>query len=153
VPVDGLDAAALLNEARADEHGNQTDAEQVIRELLADSTSWPLNAVHALEAGRQHGISDRTMQRTAKRLGIRIARVGFGKGGCWRWHRPGSAIDDAAPTLSPVTPIASMKKMTPMDVVVPIDDTHTIGAIGDKAVTHDTPSSIASSLPFERKRR
>jgi hypothetical protein len=68
----------------------QTDAEALIRELLADPDPdvWPIDSNAALQAGRAHGIPERTMQYTAKRLGIQIRRIGFGGKGHWAWHRP-----------------------------------------------------------------
>src|SRR5262249_8252480 len=74
--------------------------EQVIRDLLADDeTSWPLDAKRAIEAGQAHGVPERTMRYAAKRLGIRIAKLGFA--GKWVWHRPEAATD---PAKTPRTP-------------------------------------------------
>jgi hypothetical protein len=94
-PVAGIDVETLLGGVGSHEDREaQTDAEQVITGLLDDGSEWPLDAKQALDAGRAHGINDRTLQRTAKRLGIRISRVGFGARGRWVWHRP--AIDDTS---------------------------------------------------------
>ncbi len=87
-PVSGVDVNALLNPAPVSSGGDQTATEQVITELLDDADLWPLDAKRAIEIGRQHGIAERTMRWAAKRLGVRIAKVGFGAAGRWLWHRP-----------------------------------------------------------------
>jgi hypothetical protein len=102
-----LTAESLLA-PRRDSDG-QTDAEAVIRELLDDDTAWPLDAKRALEAGQAHGVPDRTMRWTAKKLGIRIRRTGFGGRGRWTWERP----DIPATALTEhrnVAPIATMRE-------------------------------------------
>jgi hypothetical protein len=117
-PVD-VSADALLRPLVDADH--QTDAEDVIRDLLDDAADWPLDAKRALEAGRAHGIADRTLQWTAKRLGIRIARVGFGPGGRWVWQRP---IDAAvAPKNPDVAPMAPMQEPADIDAKQNIDAT------------------------------
>jgi hypothetical protein len=89
----------------------QTDAEKVIRDLLDDETSWPMVARDAFKAADAHGISERTMQRTARRMGIQIRRLGFGSGGKWVWHRP---IDDIPATKTPEHP--TVAPMAPMQI-------------------------------------
>ncbi len=103
-PVD-ISADALLRPLVDVEH--QTDAESVIRDLL-DDDDWPLDAKRALDAGQAHGIADRTLRWTAKRLGIRISRVGFGSRGRWVWHRPIDAT--VAPKHSVLAPIAPLRE-------------------------------------------
>src|SRR6185436_15559485 len=70
----------------------------------------------AIEAGQAHGIPDRTMRWTARKLGIRIARMGFGRGGRWLWHQPIAAEAIAADTQEhgDVAPMASMQN--PSDI-------------------------------------
>jgi hypothetical protein len=89
-PVPGINADTVLAGKPAAEQTDQTDAEHVIRELL-DTDDWPIEARRALDAGQAHGIPDRTMRWTARRLGIEIRRVGFGRSGRWLWHRPTDA--------------------------------------------------------------
>jgi hypothetical protein len=86
-PVEGLDVDAVFR-AAAEDRPDHDDAASVIEELLNAEDEWPLDAKLAIEAGDAHGIHERTMRRTAKRLGIRISRAGFGPGGRWVWHRP-----------------------------------------------------------------
>jgi hypothetical protein len=89
-PVPGIDADTVLAGKATPDQEDQSDAEHVIRGLL-DGDDWPLEAGRALDAGKAHGIHERTMRRTARRLGIDIRRIGFGKSGRWLWHRPTEA--------------------------------------------------------------
>jgi putative DNA primase/helicase len=116
-PVHGLTADSVLSASTCDREDRQ-DAEQLIRGLL-DDENWPLDAAIALKAGRAHGVHERTMQRTAQRLGIRIRRIGFGRGGRWVWYKPGIAdtIDDNSPNTHSVSSMSPMSSMT-----APIDD-------------------------------
>jgi putative DNA primase/helicase len=84
--VVGADVEALFRPSTPGEREERTDAEHVIADLLGDETAWPIEAKRALEAGQAHGIPERTMRYTARRLGIRIAKLGFA--GKWMWHRP-----------------------------------------------------------------
>jgi hypothetical protein len=126
-PAD-LDAEQLLRSSTSAEREEATDAEHVIRELLDDADAWPLDAKAALAAGQAHGIHERTLQRTARRLGIRIARLGFGPGGRWVWHRPlipDTPIGDTAPEHPVVSPMAPMRDRSPIDDTNNIDDKKT----------------------------
>lgn len=87
VPVENVTADAVLAGKPAISDEDQQDAVSVIRSLL-DDEDWPLDAKAAIEAGRAHGIHERTMRRTARKLGIDVRKFGF-RGG-WRWHRPKS---------------------------------------------------------------
>ncbi|MCC7177064.1 MAG: AAA family ATPase [Acidobacteria bacterium] len=108
----------------------QTDAEAVIAELLADASAWPMPAREAQQAGEAQGIHERTMRRTARRMGIRIERVGFGSRGRWVWHRP-LAIGDIPASPSPVA--ESVSGMSAMR-----DHTH----IQDNNNIEDTKTAI-----------
>lgn len=55
-PADGLDAETLLRPHTPQARDEQTDAERLIRELLADVPAWPLDAKRAIEAGTAHGV-------------------------------------------------------------------------------------------------
>jgi hypothetical protein len=118
-----LDAETLLRPQPGHDREDRTDAEHVIRDLLSDTSAWPLDAKAALEAGAAHGVSDRTMQRTAKRIGIRISRLGFGAKGRFVWHRPIDDIDDSIGAVSPsVSSMAPMHKPSVIDAIHAIDD-------------------------------
>jgi len=114
-PATGMDAETLLRSSGPGDRENQTDAERVIHDLLEEESDWPMESKLVMEAGRAHGISERTMQRAAGRLRIRISRIGFGRSGRWLWHRP--PIDDipdtAARPVSSMAPMADMAQKTP----------------------------------------
>ncbi len=93
-PVAGMTADAVLSDKPKLLDVDDEDATSVLQALLEDE-DWPLDAKIALDAARAHGIAERTMRRTARRLGIEIRRLGFGGRGKWLWHR--SAIGDTAP--------------------------------------------------------
>jgi len=103
-----LDAEELLRPARPDDREDASTARLVVRELLEDTVIWPLDAKQALAAGDAHGINERSLQRAARELGIKVKRVGFGRGGKWIWCRP--SIPDRAPSLLsvPVSPMSPM---------------------------------------------
>lgn len=47
-----------------------------------------VKAAEILRVARQHGISDRTLDRAKKKLGVQTVREGFGRGGSWYWMLP-----------------------------------------------------------------
>ena len=102
-----IDVADIFRPAASRE--DQTDAEHVIRDLLGDEGAWPMAARDAIEAGQAHGITERTMRWTAKKLGIRISRIGFGRAGKWVWHRPEPIPATTSPKPLTVAPIAAME--------------------------------------------
>lgn len=123
-----LGAALAASGAAGRDKGEQTDAEQIIRELLADHSVWPLDAKDAKTQGEGHGIHERTMQRTARRLGIRITRTGFGPGGRWVWNRPlaiGDTIDDNRLDTEPMSSMSSMQNPAGIPAHTHIDDSST----------------------------
>lgn len=123
-PATDVDVDALLaGPPTGRDAAEQTDAEQVLLELLEDTDGWPLEAKHALEAGRARGIHERTLQRTARRMGIRMTRTGFGRGGRWLWHRP-SDIDDTPDTNT--RQVCDVSSMSPMDEQADIHDSNNI---------------------------
>jgi putative DNA primase/helicase len=127
-PATGLDAEMLLRPAAPGDREDQTDAERVIRELLADAAAWPLDARQALDAGQARGVSERTMRRTAARMHIRIARVGFGSAGRWLWHRPAvppAIADTTGPYLTDLSPMAAMTEQAGTEATRTIEDRET----------------------------
>ncbi|HEV8642372.1 MAG TPA: AAA family ATPase [Methylomirabilota bacterium] len=81
-PVDGMDADALLSPA-TEEPGERQDAKAFLEELLADGD---VRATEALKAARAHGVSERTLRRARRDLGVTASRVGgAGKAGAWFW--------------------------------------------------------------------
>ena len=121
-PATGMEAETLLRSTSPADREEQTDAERVISELLEDEASWPIDARVALEAGRAHGIPERTMQYAAGRMRIQIRRTGFGGKGRWLWYRPIGATKGAACAYAcDVAPMASMKPIdasqSPIDAI------------------------------------
>jgi hypothetical protein len=95
-PLTDFDLNAHLSAASCSsgrDKDDQTDAEQVLSELLADESAWPMSAKDAIAAGEANGINERTMQRTARKLKIGIRRLGFGPGSRVVWNRPPSIPD------------------------------------------------------------
>lgn len=169
-PVAAITADQVLN-ARPGADEDHQDAEHVIRTLL-DDEDWPLDARMALAAGRAHGIPERTMQRTAKRLGLDIRRLGFGSAGRWQWHRPsidatgtaGAASDDPITATTPihatiddidasVCSVASMENMASMEP--PIDAMTSMASITEqqqiihKRIDDSGVSTRARGTPIE----
>ena len=130
-----LDADTLLRPVNREE---QSDADSVIDDLLADHAAWPLEAKVAADA---HGVSSRSLRRAAKRRGIDIRRTGFGKGGKWMWHRPiGDTDSDEAPKhpdVSPMAPMQELSKNTSLDL------------IGDKKTGRETVSPMPAFDPTQ----
>jgi putative DNA primase/helicase len=87
--VTDVDVEALFRPARPVDREEHSDAERLILGLL-ESEAWPIEARTAIDAAAAHGIAERTLRWTARKLGIRIARTGFGRAGKWHWHRPDS---------------------------------------------------------------
>jgi hypothetical protein len=121
--VSDVDPEAIFRPASPMDREERTDAEAVIRDLLDDAEAWPMDAKDALAAGQAHGIHERTMQRTAQRLGIRISRQGFGRGGRWVWHRPiPDTVDDRPSRTSDASSMASMAEPSENHANNNIDD-------------------------------
>jgi hypothetical protein len=95
----GLNIETLL-EARAgsDDADTRQDAEAFLRELLAHG---PVPSKVALQEGRENGLSEPTLRRAKKRLGVRARKEGAPgkKGGQWWWDLPSEG--DHAPRRPP----------------------------------------------------
>lgn len=125
-PVSNVDVDALLaGPITPRDVAEMTDAEQVMLELFEDVAAWPMKARLALAAGEAHGVHPRTLQRTARKLGVRMMRTGFGRGGRWVWHRPtiDDSIGDTTPRTDTVSSMSSMAKQAHIDDNTHIDDT------------------------------
>lgn len=143
-PVSDIDVDALLSPASGSQADDRSAAEDFIHELLDDESQWPLEAKAVINAGREHGVPDRTLRWTAKRMGIRIERLGFGPNGKWLWHRP--AIAASIPAMSPATQtIAPMEPVAPMVIggafgavaeAAPVGSLHSGNVAGVKEGTH-----------------
>jgi hypothetical protein len=122
-PVTDVDIDRLLDGPPVGrDREEQTEAEQLIHELLEDVSAWPMTAGDARKAADARGINWRTMQRSAKRMGVGMGtRRGFGRAGCWLWQRPIGDTLDAKTRQS-----GTLSPMSPMGDQAAIDDTTTI---------------------------
>jgi putative DNA primase/helicase len=81
-PVKGVDADALLSPA-GDDRGERQDAKAFLEELMVEGD---VRATEALKAAKAHGVSERTLARARRDLGVGARRVGgAGKAGAWFW--------------------------------------------------------------------
>jgi len=88
-PLPDVDIEALLaGPARPRERKKRTDAELFLTELL-ETEDWPLSAKYVYGIGLQRGVPERTLEWTARRMGIRSEKGTFTGG--WIWHRPDPA--------------------------------------------------------------
>jgi hypothetical protein len=110
-PVSDLDVDVLLSTPQTPfAREEQTEADQMIGELLEDRAAWPMEARDALAAGSARGIHPRALQRAAHRRRIRIHRRGFGRGGRWIWDPPiDDTIDDKNTGTSSMSSMSSME--------------------------------------------
>jgi len=101
--VAGLDADTLLAGA-ADDPGERQDADALLRELLADGER---PSTELQQAARAHGVSERTLERARRRLGVRTRHVGQpGQRGAWYCYLPDPSLPKAATAL-PKTAIST----------------------------------------------
>ncbi len=89
-PVAGVDVDRLLSSpVSGDDHEERRDAEDFLRELLADR---PVLAVDVVKAARQNSIAERTLRRAKSKLGVKSTHEGQpGKPGPWSWYLPETA--------------------------------------------------------------
>ena len=130
-PYKNLTADTVLNPQPVVHDVDQQDAEAVIHTLL-DEETWPLAAKAALDAGRAHGIPERTMRCAARRLGIRIEKFGFRAG--WRWLRPAPEAATAPAASTPPPPDADpappkRHEAASVSVVAPSGDSCRFGCL------------------------
>lgn len=91
-PVANVDADTVLNARPLGQDDERQDADGLLRQLLADE-AWPMPASAVQDAGRAHGVSARSLQRAARRRGVRITKGTFIGG--WLWHRPAAETPEA----------------------------------------------------------
>jgi Bifunctional DNA primase/polymerase, N-terminal/AAA domain/Primase C terminal 1 (PriCT-1) len=103
-PVAGVDADTVLSAAPGGEDGvERADADEFLRELMA--LEGVVKANDAFKAARQLGISDRSLKRAKRRLGVKSTHQGRpgSRGWEWFWSLPEtkSATASAAPPDTP----------------------------------------------------
>jgi hypothetical protein len=145
-PATNVDVDTLFRPTTNDEREDRTEAERVITELLS-TEDWPLDATVAIAAGKANGIADRTLRRTAKRMGIGIRRVNFGARGRWVWHKPAiAASSDRYDHQGPdVTPMAAMEDSQPKQG---INGSHTHIEARQTAFTRARDTFVFDNDPF-----
>ena len=151
--VSRIDVNALLAGPAPVDHGEQTDAEQVIAELIDNETEWPLPAKQLFRAGADHGVKEQTMRRAARKLGLRARRVGFGEKGRWVWYRlSGDVIQDSASCMTGMTSMSPMSSMPIQSAINDnnIDDTKLPYARARGRRTHEQPAPHSSPSRLQR---
>jgi hypothetical protein len=85
-PVAGIEADALLGVAAAEDREERRDADDLLHELLAGGEQL---STELFKAAKANGVSERTLYRAKRRLGIKARHVGQpGKKGAWYWVLP-----------------------------------------------------------------
>jgi len=98
----GLNADTLLAGA-ADDAAERQDADELLRELLADGER---PSAELLAAARANGVSERTLYRAKRRLGVKTRHAGQpGTRGAWYWYLPDPQPD--APKAATSAPKAA----------------------------------------------
>ena len=98
-----LDANEILNVEDLEGHSERREAEQWLREYLADG---PVGAREAIRAANDVGISKMMLWRVSNALHVARHKLG-GRGAGWEWSLPDSKI--SAPVY------ADMKSLKPLD--------------------------------------
>ena len=96
VDVNVDQAIAAASEATRDGGRSMREAKEYLRDLLAKS---PVPAKDAEEGAEQNGISDRTLARAKKELGIKSDKDSFGGG--WMWKLPEGCQDEGSKGANP----------------------------------------------------
>ncbi len=86
-PVEALDAeTALAGPLGAEEKAERVTAVEFLQAILADG---PVPALDIFRSAKANGISDRTLNRAKRQLGVRPERIGgIGSSGAWIWLSP-----------------------------------------------------------------
>ena len=93
-PVEGLDADAVLSGAGAEDRDERRDAEGFLLDLLGEGDV--VKASDVFRAARQAGISERTLRRAKRKLGVESSHEGQpGQAGTWYWWLPPKAATEA----------------------------------------------------------
>jgi putative DNA primase/helicase len=93
-PVTDLDVDSLLS-GPAPDRNERGETDAWLRQLLVDG---PVESREIEREAKQVGIARRSLFRAKTRLGVKAARVGFGRNGKWYWRL--GASKDAAKTAS-----------------------------------------------------
>src|SRR2546426_2232815 len=111
-PVTGVDADSVLSSLSASEREERQDVDEFLRDLLADGQ---VAANDMFQAGRQNGLSEATLKRAKRRLGIQPVKVGKpGERGKWYWYLPPKGITEPPKSIKSdeVIPFEQAKDVT-----------------------------------------
>ncbi len=97
-----LDANSILNIEDHEDHSERKDAEEWLREYLADG---PVSAREAIRAANDVGITKSTLWRAAKSLRVARRKLG-GRGAGWEWSL--EELKNSGPIDTPVDSLNSL---------------------------------------------
>jgi hypothetical protein len=83
-----MTADEALTEADAANDPQKTEAKELLERLLSGGA---VASDEILSAGREQGLSEKTIRRAKAELKIEADRSGFGRGARWYWRLPGSS--------------------------------------------------------------
>ena len=86
-----LTSADLLKPLRNDRNHGALDIAEAF--LKGELTDGPVPANEIKSDAANLGISESTLQRAKRSLGVESERTGFGKSGVWVWHLPEQQVD------------------------------------------------------------
>ncbi len=98
-----LDANSILNTETHEDQSGRKEAEEWLRECLADG---PIGAREAIRAANDDGISRSTLWRAANAIRISRRKLG-GRGAGWEW-----SLEDSKNSGSTCTPVNSLTSLT-----------------------------------------
>lgn len=104
-----VSGAELLNAPSGEERTARVEASEILREELAGGL--PISAKLVARAAKEAGISDRTLERAKRDLGVVAEREGFGPDGEWVWRLP----IDRHPCVSTVAAYGANGSVEPND--------------------------------------
>jgi hypothetical protein len=106
------DGRALLSAGDEDERSEVAEAEEFLRDFLGDGTRR--RAADAYAAAKELRISDSTLKRARRRLGVESEKSGFTRG--WEWWLPEGAKPEAAESANPHSSTKGPEGTTHRDV-------------------------------------
>ena len=78
-----VDAETLLQTANPEDRGEQRDAVDFLREVLEDGS---MKQVDVYLAAKRNEISESTLRRAKRKVGVEATKQGFGKDSFWLWR-------------------------------------------------------------------
>jgi AAA domain-containing protein len=112
---------ALLSSPNEEERSALDEAQEFLEAELDDGARHPAGDV--LKAARRIGISEPTLRRARRRLGVETEKTGFGSSGAWEWWLPAKASSETSKPaflhkgVSPreTTPLTTPSQSTPLN--------------------------------------